>query len=267
MRATEIKSCYIGPAISPEQFIAEHFFLYLAKGTIHGYDGNKYYTLTSGEYCLVRKNRLGRYNKQKENNEFEKILLIFDEPFLKKFQRKFKIKPANFNSADTFIKLPAGRLIPAFIKSLMPYYNGGGKLDASLANRKREELLLILLKIQPELSSVLFDFGIPDKINLEEFMNRNFRFNVKIERLAYITGRSLSSFKRDFKTIFNETPNRWLVKKRLQEAWFLLDKKNQKSSDIYLDLGFEDLSHFSYAFKQRFGLTPTELSLRKVKTI
>ena len=34
MRATEIKSCYIGPEISPEQFIPEHFFLYLAKGTM-----------------------------------------------------------------------------------------------------------------------------------------------------------------------------------------------------------------------------------------
>jgi len=59
-----------------------------------------------------------------------------------------------------------------------------------------------------------------------------------------MTGRSLSAFKRDFKAIFNETPGRWLIQKRLQEAYFLIDKKNKKASEIYLDLGFEDLSHF-----------------------
>ncbi len=56
MRATEIKSCYIGPEISPEQFVTEHFFLFIAKGLIHGYDGNKKQTLGAGEYSLVIKN-------------------------------------------------------------------------------------------------------------------------------------------------------------------------------------------------------------------
>jgi AraC-like DNA-binding protein len=105
----------------------------------------------------------------------------------------------------------------------------------------------------------------PEKINLEEFMNRNFKFNVSIERFAYLTGRSLSAFKRDFRTIFNQTPNRWLVQKRLQEAYFLISKKNKKASAIYLDLGFEDLSHFSFAFKKLFGLRPTELAGEKKK--
>ena len=90
-------------------------------------------------------------------------------------------------------------------------------------------------------------------------MNRNFKFNVNIERFAYLTGRSLSAFKRDFKTTFNTTPNHWLVQKRLLEAHFLMDKENKKPSEIYLDLGFEDLSHFSYAFKKLFNYTPTEL--------
>jgi len=94
-------------------------------------------------------------------------------------------------------------------------------------------------------------------------MNRNFKFNVSIERFAYLTGRSLSAFKRDFKATFNETPNHWLVQKRLQEAYFLIEKKNKKPSEIYVDLGFEDLSHFSFAFKKVFGLTPTELTGQK----
>lgn len=90
-------------------------------------------------------------------------------------------------------------------------------------------------------------------------MNKNYTFNVNTERFAYLTGRSLSSFKRDFKTIFNETPSRWLTKKRLQEAFFFIDKKHKCPSEIYLDLGFEAFSHFSFSFKKMFGLSPTEL--------
>ncbi|MFT3747898.1 MAG: AraC family transcriptional regulator [Agriterribacter sp.] len=264
MRATEIKSCYIGPEISPEQFIAEHFFLYLAKGKINGYDGNRKQVLDAGEYCLVIKNRLARYNKEKTENEFEKVVIIFDEVFLKKFQQKHKTTPmtieSKFQSEKAFLKLTKSELIPNFIQSLTPYYERSGKIDKIFADVKREELLIILLCNQPELAGILFDYGIPEKINLEAFMNKNFRFNVSIQRFAYMAGRSLSAFKRDFKEIFNDTPNRWLVRKRLEEAHFLIDKKNKKPTEIYLDLGFEDLSHFSFAFKKQFGYAPTEIA-------
>jgi AraC-like DNA-binding protein len=90
-------------------------------------------------------------------------------------------------------------------------------------------------------------------------MNRNFRFNVSIQRFAYLTGRSLTSFKRDFAHIFNESPSKWLVQKRLREAFFLMDKKGMSASDVYLEVGFEDLSHFSFAFKKQFGFPPTKL--------
>jgi AraC-like DNA-binding protein len=82
---------------------------------------------------------------------------------------------------------------------------------------------------------------------------------VSLQRFAYLTGRSLSAFKRDFKAIFNDTPNRWLVQKRLQEAYFLIGEKDKKASEVYLELGFEALSHFSFAFKKQFGMTATEL--------
>ncbi|WP_371859988.1 hypothetical protein [Flavobacterium noncentrifugens] len=88
MRITAIKSCYIGPQISPEQFIPEHFFLYLEKGTIEGYDGHQHYILNSGECCLIRKNHLARYHKQLSNHgSFVKVVLIFDEKFLKLFKK------------------------------------------------------------------------------------------------------------------------------------------------------------------------------------
>lgn len=70
------------------------------------------------------------------------------------------------------------------------------------------------------------------KNDLETFMNKKYAFNLSTERFATLTGRSLSAFKRDFKEIYDETPNRWLVKKRLQEACFLIDKRDQKPNAI-----------------------------------
>ncbi|TSJ44874.1 helix-turn-helix domain-containing protein [Fluviicola chungangensis] len=260
MKATDIKSCYIGPEISPEQFVPEHFFLYIGKGLIHGYDGHRNYTLQSGEYCIVRRNKLARYNKERENGEFEKVVIVFDKIFLRSFFEKHPVTLPEFTSPEAFVLLPKDQLIDHFIQSLMPYYSGFGKIDPQFADLKREELLLILLKQNPQLAAALFnDRDVPDKINLEAFMNRNFKFNVSIERFAFLTGRSISSFKRDFEKTFHNTPGKWLTQKRLEEAHFLLSKKSQKPIDIYLDLGFEDLSHFSYAFKRQFGINPTEL--------
>ncbi len=90
-------------------------------------------------------------------------------------------------------------------------------------------------------------------------MNQHFKFNISMERFAFMTGRSLSTFKREFKAIFNTSPGKWLMKKRLDEAYFLLDKEHRKPTDIYIDLGFEDLSHFSFAFKKKFGISPSEV--------
>jgi len=259
MRISEIKSCYIGPEISPEQFIAEHFFLYIAKGVIHGYDGNSASDLNAGEYCLVRKNHLARYNKEKINGEFEKVVIILDEAFLRKVQGSYQPDPSATKSQNAFIGLQHDDRIPDFIDSLMPYYNRRGMIDQKIADDKREELLSLLLQANPQLANILFDFGIPQKIDLEAFMNRNYKFNVSIQRFAYMTGRSLSAFKRDFAAIFSDTPNRWLIQKRLKEAYFLIDKKGKKPTDIYLDIGFEDLSHFSFAFKKKFGVSPALL--------
>lgn len=258
MNANKIVSCYLGPEISPEQFIAEHFFLYLVKGKIEGYDGYKKYTMKAGECCIVRKNHLARYTKHKDNGHFEKVVIVFDEAFLKNYQQAYKVAPAAQQPIGAFVLLKSNPLIPAFLQSLTPYFQNGGKVNAVFSKVKREELLLILLQNNPELSAILFNFGAPQKINLEAYMNRNYKFNISIGRFAYLTGRSLSAFKRDFTAIFADTPSHWLTQRRLQEAHFLISEKRKKPSDIYLELGFEDLSHFSFAFKKKFGFNPSK---------
>ena len=256
---------YVLDEISSEHFIHEHYFVHVAKGLVILYDGSKYVELKPGQCCIARKNRLGRYYKMKENNELEKTIFALDEAFLKRFQDKHETIVTKFGSTETIIRIEKNDLLPNYIQSLEPYYHRG-QISPAFADVKREELMIILLQSQPELSGLFFDYGIPAKVNIEQFMMRNYKFNVSIERMAFLTGRSVSSFKRDFKRTFHETPGRWLVQKRLQEAHFLIEKKNQKPSEIYLDLGFETLSHFSFAFKKYFRVTPTDLVNRVTST-
>ncbi|MBB5637297.1 AraC-like DNA-binding protein [Pedobacter cryoconitis] len=259
MKITEITSCYLGPQISPEQFVPEHVFIFLLKGTINGYDGTKHTKIESGECCLVRKNRLARYNKQKDQNDFEKAVIILDEEFLKKYQKKYAVSPTAYFVSDIFIPLNNTPSITKFmLEELLHYKDQESTVQDT--DGIREQFLQLLLQAQPELINLFFDFGKPGRIDLEAYMQRHYKFNVSLERLAYLTGRSLSAFKRDFKDIFKQTPNRWLVQRRLEEAHFLIEKEKKISNEIYLDLGFEDLSHFSFAFKRHFGYNATEIA-------
>jgi AraC-like DNA-binding protein len=90
-------------------------------------------------------------------------------------------------------------------------------------------------------------------------MERNFMFNMPLDKLGYLTGRSLSTFNRDFRKYFNTTPQKWLTTKRLELAHYELTKKKKKAIDVCYEVGFENLSHFSFAFKKQFGYTATEL--------
>ncbi len=259
MKFNNLQSCHLGPEISPEQFIPEHFFLFLLKGSMTAYDGHKHFQILPGDYCIARKNHLVRYTKYKDEGQFEKVIITFDEAFLKKFLERHFYTAESTDNNDSFIFIREDHLVKNFVHSLEPYYNGTEQLDDYFVDIKREELLMILLKNNPDLKDIFFNFSIPHKIDLEHFMNQNYKFNISLERFAYMTGRSLSAFKRDFKAAFNMAPGKWLIKKRLQEAYFLLDKDHQKPSDIYLDLGFEDFSHFSFAFKKEFGVSPSEV--------
>ena len=88
-------------------------------------------------------------------------------------------------------------------------------------------------------------------------MRKNYMFNVGMDRFAYLTGRSLATFKRDFEKLFHTSPSRWLQQQRLQQAHHLITEKGRRPSDVYLEVGFEDLSHFSFAFKKAYGVAPS----------
>lgn len=113
------------------------------------------------------------------------------------------------------------------------------------------------MNIDNRFCPVLFDFTEPWKIDILDFMNENYMYDLSVEDIAGFTGRSMATFKRDFKKISALSPQKWLIDKRLRVAYDKLRHENRKISDVYLEVGFKNLSHFSSAFKRQFGYAPS----------
>lgn len=143
--------------------------------------------------------------------------------------------------------------------SLIPYFDLQENFPEHIAALKINEAINILRFIDPEIDNVLSDFREPGKIDLVDFMEKNYMFNMPLEKFGYLMGRSLSTFNRDFRKAFNRAPQKWLTQKRLELAHYQLAEKHKKPVEVYLESGFEDLSHFSFAFKKEFGYAPSTL--------
>ncbi|WEK34987.1 MAG: AraC family transcriptional regulator [Candidatus Pseudobacter hemicellulosilyticus] len=257
-----LSSCYFNVSRSGEQFVREHVLSCQVAGTLTVNDGKKDFVFNPGEFRFVRRNQLAKFVKTPPpGGEFRSLSIRLDQDMLQAISVEYGFTASKQAPCiDPVVNLPADPLFKAFMTSLDPYLQLPGTQNAALLDLKVKEAVLLLLRIQPALKNTLFDFSDPGKIDLEAFMNRNFHFNVELKRFAYLTGRSLATFKRDFEKIFHTSPSRWLLQKRLQEAYYLITEKGRKPSDVYLDLGFEDLSHFSFAFKNAFGAAPSRIS-------
>ncbi|TBO43566.1 helix-turn-helix domain-containing protein [Pedobacter kyonggii] len=222
-----------------------------------------------GEVYLVRKHQFVKTTKTPKNNEYYNALMfILKDEILREYALEKQLDSVAKYQGKKNILLPENAYLKGFFNSLLPHVQEPKTLENPLSILKVKEAIELLLLGKPELKNFLFDFSEPHKIDLEKFMLANFRFNVPIAKFAKLTGRSLAGFKRDFLKTFGMSPRQWLQYKRLTAAHYELEKKNKKPTSIYLELGFESLSHFSYAFKKQFGYSPTEVTnLNKVQNL
>jgi AraC-like DNA-binding protein len=244
-----------------EQFVPEHLFGYSLAGSSEVYLGGKTYNFKEGDFWFFKKNQLARFIKHPPpGGECRSISVAMDKDTLLSVNEVYNIHMDHPYTGENVLCLKSNDLFKNYIDSLTPHMDGSRKINPILTKLKVKEAIIILIETNPVLKDVLFDFSEPGKIDLEAYMNEHYKFNVGLDRFAYLTGRSRATFKRDFKKIFNTSPNRWLQQRRLKEAYYLLKKKGKKTSEVYLEVGFEDISHFSFAFKKAFGVAPSLVS-------
>ncbi|MFB6456857.1 helix-turn-helix domain-containing protein [Chitinophaga sp. Hz27] len=246
---------YTDGNIEGEAFVTDHIFSYIISGKHEVWLSGIKYTFGEGDFRFFRSNQLARYVKSPVSGVFRSVAVHMDQYTLRAMSEQYGLKKDQTNTSEVPLLIHPDNLLRGYVDSLQAYLHLP-QPDQRLITLKTQELVLLLIKNDTRFKNILFDFSEPGKLDLEAFMNRHYRYNVSMERFAFLTGRSLSGFKRDFEKIYHTTPGKWLVQKRLQEAKWRIEDKKEKPANLYLDLGFEDLSHFSHAYKKAFRYAP-----------
>lgn len=257
----EIKlSCYDDKFFKSEVVFDQHMLIWFISGETKIVQAETTHTFKTGDIFLIPRNKPATIiNYPKDGLPHKTVVMLLTTKILRDFY-------ANLTVAVKSTPVPGIRsyknhpLLESCLASLIPYFDIAGVFPNNLALLKITEAISILRNIDPGIDSVLANFQDPHKVELVSFMEKNYMFNMPLEKFGYLTGRSLTTFKRDFKKAFNTTPQKWLTQKRLELAHYELAEKKRKPAEICYEIGFENLSHFSYAFKKYFGYAPTTLA-------
>ncbi len=200
----------------------------------------------------------------KDGQPYKSVAIYFTPEAVQHYFIKHHLKPVHNGRKTGIMQLDKHPLLESLFSSLLPYFDLQNELPENIAEGKVDEAISIMQIIDDSLFLAIGNFEEPGKINLKEFMEKHFMFNMPMDKFGYLTGRSLTTFKRDFKKTFSITPQKWLTKKRLELAHYQLTEKKRKATDVYLEVGFENLSHFSYAFKKQYGYPPRQFAERPI---
>lgn len=237
----------------------EHLLVWLISGTTKIIQGNRTHWFSAGDTLLFPRNQLVTViNYPDKDHPHQSAAMYLTQKRLSRFYATRQVETQEIQQ-PRFLIFDKHPLLKSCLASLIPYFELQESLSDALASLKIEEAIHILRAIDPDIDQLLAYFEEPGKKSLADFMEQNYMYNLDLSKFGYLTGRSLSTFKRDFKKVFQTTPQKWLTEKRLALAHYQIREKHRKPSDVYLEVGFENLSHFGYAFKKHFGYAPTEI--------
>lgn len=257
----EIKlSSYEDQLFKSDLMFDDHMLVWFISGETKIIQADKTYYFYANDIFLIPRNQPTTIiNYPKNGLPHQTVVIHLTIERLKRFYEHIDF-PQKILPEQHIYSFSGHPLLTSYLNSLLPYFEMNESFPEAIASLKITEAITIIRAINPDVDKVLSNFDAPGKIDLVSFMERNFLFNMPLEKLGYLTGRSLSTFNRDFKKHFNVTPQKWLIAKRLEFAYYQLKENSRKPKDLYLEVGFEDLSHFSFAFKKKYGIPPTQLS-------
>lgn len=222
-----------GPAIRKNYLI--HFCL-RGKGVLYSPDGE--YFVSKGQLFLIKPGEINIYTAD-SNDPWEYIWIEFSGTAA---ERLAKIKNPVIDCDETvFINMWEQRNRIEF---------------------REESIISNLFLLLPMLFESISGISIAKKI--KSYIISNYMYDIKIEKLSAELGYSRQHISREFRSETGMTIRRFLIKTRLENAKKILRRGFSVSEAAYM-CGYNDMFNFSKAFKNEFGLNPSEWRVKQRK--
>lgn len=251
--------------------LSDHALIYIKSGLLEIEYPSRTLTILPGQCVFVRKDsNLTLAKSMAEDGEpYKAITMVLKHRFLLDYYRhipKESLPHSSQRAQDSILLIPSRPDVSSLFLSLMPYFWSDDKPDGQWLENRRTEGLNCILRTDNDVYASLFDFTSRWKIGLVDFMEDNYSLDLSLEQLANYSGRSLSTFNRDFRKAFGTSPQKWIIARRLQSARKMLREGKMQVQDVMADVGFCNLSYFSRHYKETFGYPPSEEYSRFHKT-
>jgi AraC family transcriptional regulator, exoenzyme S synthesis regulatory protein ExsA len=257
------------PVLHKEGYVSTHAITLVLKGVLKiETDNGLLATVNENQMVFLPKGLYTISDKIPQNGVFEAIVFFFEESLIADFLNSIKLT-WNKEKCVTHIIMEYTSEIKIFTESLLQIYENKQLAHRDLTKPKLFELLHLLSQTQKNacLQGALATLNNKEKKSLREFMNANFSKPLAIEDYAYLTGRSLSTFRRDFIQQFGISPKQWLIDKRLERARSLLSGNHTSVSQVAMETGYENIPHFVKAFHKKYGTPPKQFLMKKRKEV
>jgi len=252
------------PVVNREGYISNHVISIQLSGEQHirNYE-EQLIKVKEGKAIFIPRGMYHISDLIPKSGTFHNLLFYLDDSLIQEFLSNSRVTEVSRESVPTHMKFEAGPAIQHFVEGIFNIYQANQLRNKNFLNLKILELLYLLNSLAGDqrFANFLFRLTLPQKRNIRTFMDQNFDKPLKIEDYAYLTGRSLSTFRRDFKAYYDITPQQWLKEKRMEKAMAVLKKKEVSVTDLAFEVGYENISYFIKAFSRQYGQTPKQYML------
>lgn len=258
------KVILIPPFKKPNPMPNEACFLHVIEGEINYYSESERINIPAKDAVLLKcGNYVARMVAAKDSKIYEAVAVHFHPEVLKKIYEKnppeFLQEKRNVDAKISMGKINGDQLIQKYIEGILFYFDNPQLVNEEILILKLKEIILLLIQTKdaPVVHQILSSLFSPVTYSFKKIVDSHLYSNLTIAELSQLTNLSLSSFKREFKKIFNDSPANYIKNKKLDHASELLIISDIRITDIAYDCGFNDLSHFSTSFQEKFGVSPS----------
>lgn len=258
------------PLWGKEGFVSTHAITFVRRGKlrVEGAE-DRLLEVTEGNMVLLPKGIYTVSDILPESGDFEALMFFFEKKTLESFVETLDLPPQRAVTAEPAL-LGAHPVVSGFVDNLLRTYPSQTAQSRQLAQIKLAELLYLIHSASPDgqFAGLITNLNNRERRSLREFMETNFTRPLSIEDFAYLTGRSVASFRRDFKTQFGGmSPKQWLIDRRLDLAAKILANSITSITEVVQEVGYDNVPHFIKAFGQKFGVSPKQYSIQKRQTL